>query len=103
MTITLDIPDEIGAALAAAGQDVSRAALEAIALEGYRSDRLTSAEVRRLLGFETRMEVDEFLKRHGADMHYTLDDLENDIAVALHGTLRTHDERQRESPVKRLA
>jgi len=34
--------------LASAGQDPTRAALEAIALEGYRSDRLSEADVRQL-------------------------------------------------------
>jgi hypothetical protein len=32
----------------------ARAALEALALEGYRSERLSEYDVRQLLGFETR-------------------------------------------------
>ena len=55
MTITIEIPEELAGQLIATGQEPARAALEAIALEGYRSDRLSEAEVRRLLGFETRM------------------------------------------------
>ena len=82
MTITIEIPDELVAALAPPGQDLCRAALEAIALDGYRSDRLTEADVRRLLGFETRMEVHGFLKEHGAFLSYTLQDLEHDRKVA---------------------
>ena len=35
MKVTLDIPDEIAAQLSA-GQELSRAALEALALDGYR-------------------------------------------------------------------
>jgi len=57
MTITVEIPEELAGQLIAAGQDPARAALEAIALEGYRSDCLSEAEVRRLLGFEARLEV----------------------------------------------
>src|SRR5437899_11817997 len=34
------------------------------ALEGYLSHALTAAQLRRLLGFETRMQVDAFLKEH---------------------------------------
>ena len=45
---------------------MSRAqALEALALEGYRSGKLSQAQVRRMLGYETRAQVDGFLKRHG--------------------------------------
>ena len=36
------------------GKDPSRAALEALALEGYRTEQMSEAEIRQLLGFETR-------------------------------------------------
>jgi len=52
-----------------AGHDPARAGLEAIALKGCRRDRHTEYDVRELLGFETRMEVDGFLKEHGAFLH----------------------------------
>jgi hypothetical protein len=39
-------------------------ALESLALEAYRSRVLTTTQIRRLLGFETRMQVDAFLKEH---------------------------------------
>lgn len=84
MTITVDIPEEIAARLIAAGQDPARAALEAIALEGYRNDRLTEAEIRRLLGFENRLDVHRFLKEHGAFLPYTAADLAHDQHVATH-------------------
>ena len=38
--------------------DLSHAALEAIALEGMRSGELTTAQVRCLPGFNTRIQVD---------------------------------------------
>ena len=41
MEVTLHIPDDIAKRLSAAGGDVSRRALEAIALEGYRDQTLT--------------------------------------------------------------
>ena len=50
MTITVEIPEELAGQLIAAGQNPARAALEAIALDGYRSDRLGAAEIRKLLG-----------------------------------------------------
>ena len=84
MTITLEIPDELGSQLIGAGQDPARAALEAIALEGYRADRLSEADIRELLGFDTRMEVHGFLKEHGAFLSYTDGDLAHDREVASH-------------------
>jgi hypothetical protein len=41
MQITLDIPEELAAVLAGSGQDLSRAALEAIGLEAYRQGRMS--------------------------------------------------------------
>ena len=76
--ITLDIPDEFAAQMIADSKDLSRTALEALALEAYRTERLSESEIRQLLGFETRMEVHAFLKEHGAYLHYSLEDLEHD-------------------------
>src|SRR5690349_19941831 len=45
-------------------KDLPRAALESLAFKAYRSQALTAAQLRRLLGFETRMQVDAFLKEH---------------------------------------
>ncbi len=56
--------------------------LGAIALKGYRTERHGAAEVRRLLGFETRMEVDAFLKEHDVFQHYTYEDFLHDREVA---------------------
>ena len=78
MQLTLELPDELSAALGASGRDLSRAALEAIALEAYRERKLSTAQLRRLLGLQTRMEVDGFLKEHGVELEYTLEDLERD-------------------------
>lgn len=83
MQITLDIPDELAAQMISGGTNVSRAALEALALEGYRTERLSESAIRRLLGFETRMEVHAFLKEHGVYLHYSLADLERDRESAV--------------------
>jgi hypothetical protein len=78
MQVSLDIPDELAALITSGGTDIPRAALEALAVEGYRTERLSESEIRRLLGFETRMEVHAFLKEHAAWLHYSFDDLERD-------------------------
>ena len=64
MPITLELPEDIVQSLESKWKDLPRAALESLALEGYLSHALTAAQLRRLLGFETRMQVDAFLKEH---------------------------------------
>jgi hypothetical protein len=78
MTITLELPEDIAAHLSAQGENLSRSVLEAFALEQYRAGKLTHAQMRRLLGFATRIEVDGFLKAHGVELDYTPDDLARD-------------------------
>ena len=82
MTIELQLPDDIAKDLSAASSDLSRVALESLALEGYRDGRLSEEQVRRMLGFESRFDVHAFLKRHRTPLNYTLADLEDDSAVA---------------------
>jgi hypothetical protein len=76
--LILNLPDELSAALSSSGQELSRAALEALALEAYRERKLTTAQLRRILGFETRYEFDGFLKQHAVWLDYTRQDLEQD-------------------------
>lgn len=79
MQVTVEIPDDMAQRLASHGQDPARTALEAVAIEGYRSGALTAYQTRRLLGFETRYELDGFLKSHNVWEHaYSLEDLEQD-------------------------
>jgi predicted HTH domain antitoxin len=74
----LDLPEELATALSDPDGDLGRSAFEAIALEAYREQKLSTAQLRRILGFETRMEVDGFLKRHGVELEYTTEDLQRD-------------------------
>ena len=64
MQITLELPEDIAQGLGSRWKDLPRAALESLALEAYRTQALTAAQLRRLLGFETPMQVDAFLKEH---------------------------------------
>ena len=50
--MTVSLPEDIANQLAP-GQDLVRMTLEALALEGYRDGRLSSGQVRRLLGYHT--------------------------------------------------
>ncbi len=82
MQVTFDIPDDLASHLLAAGTDPSRASLEAFAVEGYRSERLTESELRRMLDFETRMEVHALLAEHDVCLHCTAEHLQQDIAAS---------------------
>jgi predicted HTH domain antitoxin len=79
--VTLDIPDDISAALESQWRDLPRQALEALAVEGYRTGALSETQVRRLLGFETRLAVHALLKEHRVPLRYTEADLEDDLAA----------------------
>lgn len=79
MTIELNIPDEAEQTLRQAwGDTLDRAALEALAIEGYRTGRLSSAEVGELLGLEDRWTVARWLGERHVPLNYTADDLEAD-------------------------
>jgi hypothetical protein len=78
MQITLELPEDIAADLAAQGEDLSRTALEAFVLEAYRAQKLSTAQLKRVLGYQTRVQVHAFLKAHDVYLHYTLADLEHD-------------------------
>jgi predicted HTH domain antitoxin len=63
MEVTLRIPDDVAERLKAGGADVSRRALEALALEGYREHALALCQVSEMLGL-SRVETEDFLGRH---------------------------------------
>lgn len=63
MEVTLKIPDDLAQQLSADGRDLTRKALEALALEGYRERMLTLYQVSELLGF-SRIEAEDFLGKH---------------------------------------
>ena len=81
MNLTVEIPDDLASRLnAAGGGDLSRRALEALALEEYKSGHLTETELQRLLGFGTRYKLDGFLKAHGVKIDdYTIEDLRREV------------------------
>jgi hypothetical protein len=80
MQVTLEIPDELAAVLAPAGQDPARAALEAIGLEAYRQRRMSAYQLRILLGIHSRYEFDGFLKQYQVEK-YTAEDFEHDLTA----------------------
>jgi hypothetical protein len=77
MNLTVQIPDELASRLGTTGE-LERRALEALALEEFKLNHLNRAEVRKLLRFSTRAQLDEFLTTHGVFGTYTADDLAQD-------------------------
>ncbi|HEY6433884.1 MAG TPA: UPF0175 family protein [Acetobacteraceae bacterium] len=78
MNLTVRIPDHRAERLKAAGGDIERKALEALALEEYRAGRLSKKEPRQALDFDVLDEMDSFFKAHGVFEDYTPADLERE-------------------------
>jgi hypothetical protein len=78
MEVSIHLPDDIIPHDQAQWEDVPRHVLESLALSWYQSGELSEEQVRRLLGYNTRLEVHAFLKNHDVPLWYTLEDLEKD-------------------------
>jgi predicted HTH domain antitoxin len=79
MKITVELPDDV-----AQRADPGREALEALAIEGYRSGALTHYQASQLLHM-SRFEFDGFLKaRNIYDHAYDVEDFEKDLATLEH-------------------
>lgn len=75
MEVTINLPEDVAGVFSANGENIEREVLEATALEGYREGKLSQAQVRRMLGYQTDMQVDAFLKEHKIYLEYDLDDI----------------------------
>ena len=74
MKITVELPDDV-----AQRPDPGRQALEALAIEGYRSGALTHYQASQLLQV-SRLEFDALLKSRNIEEHaYDVEDLEQDL------------------------
>jgi hypothetical protein len=79
MNVNFDIPNDIGARLAPAG-DLSRKVLETFALQELKAGRITEPELCEMLGL-ARIQLDGFLKAHGVYEDYTMEDFEKERAA----------------------
>ena len=84
--IWLDLPDAAIKQLGEHGEDLSRAALEALAIDAYRMNRISGYQLCQLLDIPSRHDLDGFLKRHGVPLEYTIEDFEREVATS--GRLR---------------
>ena len=76
MSVTISLPDEI---LSGDTRNLPRKILEQVALDGFKSGQLTTSQVRRILGCDTRMQAHEFLAAHGVPwVDYDKEELERE-------------------------
>jgi hypothetical protein len=78
VAISFNLPPDVENDLAARWSDLGQAAKEAFVIEGYRTRKFGIGTARRLLGLETRSEVERFLFDRDVPIHYSVDDLEGD-------------------------
>ena len=78
MEVTINLPEDVANVFLANGENLEREILEATALEGYRSGKLSQAQVRRMLNLATDMQVDAFLKEHEVYLEYDLNDIKRE-------------------------
>ena len=97
MRIWLDLPDNVVAQLGEEGRDLSRAALEALAIDAYRTNRITAHQLCELLDIPSRYELDGFLKQHGVPLEYSVEDFEREGATSA----RLWEKRQAELTAER--
>lgn len=83
MQVYFDVPEDVARQLASESGGVTRAAMEALALEGIRSGKLTVYQGRQMLGIRSRYEMDGFLKAHGVLLPATIDDVVRDTETAI--------------------
>ena len=81
MEVIVQIPDDIANHMSEAYGDLARRTLEVFALEEFKMGQITKPELRRLLGFGTRYELDGFLKAHEVYEDYTIEDFEREQAA----------------------
>jgi predicted HTH domain antitoxin len=77
MQVTIEIPDDVAAQLKQQSGSISREMLEAFAVEGYRTEKLSRGQVSELLG-PNFSETEEFLKQRAAYLHNDLHDMQDD-------------------------
>ena len=80
MQVVVEIPDEFSRQILPAGRDPSRVLLEEAALKAFCEHRITTHELRQILGFDTRYQLDGFLRERGIDCGaYSPEDLQHDV------------------------
>ena len=77
--VSINLPDDVARKLSEGGEDLTRVALEGVAIKGYSERKLSHAQIQELLGFSSRFETDQFLK--DAKVSFPDYDLNTDIGT----------------------
>ncbi|MGB2623414.1 MAG: UPF0175 family protein [Candidatus Acidiferrum sp.] len=81
MEVTLHIPDDVARQLAPESGDLSRRALEVLAIDGFRKQIIGLYEISQMLGL-TRIEAEDFLGRNQVPLaDLTVEDLDREMAI----------------------
>lgn len=79
-TVDVHISAALAERLGGPGPTLDRRALEALAVAAHQAGDVTQFELRGLLGFKSRFELDRFLKARGVSEPVTLEDVRRDLA-----------------------
>jgi len=80
MQVIVELPDSLARQLGESPDAVGRRVLEDVALEGYRTGRLSHRQVGAMLGLDY-WQTEQFLKGRGVPLNYSPADLEADAAT----------------------
>ena len=83
MVVQLEVPENLARQFATDQEGLARIALEALAVDGVRSGKLSVFQASEVLGIRSRHEMDGVLKRHGILLDVTLEDVQKDSDAAL--------------------
>lgn len=76
MQITLELLDNLVRHFDS--RRIGREIVEALAVQAYQTEKITHAQVGKILGLSSHWAVDSFLKENNANLHYDEGDLERD-------------------------
>lgn len=79
MNIIIELPNDLEQRLQSHLGTLSQRALEAVAVEAYRSQLISAAEVQQMLHLTSRLATDAFLKQHEAYLPHTEAQMEQDL------------------------
>lgn len=82
-TVSFEIPEPILRLLKEQWGDVARASKESLAIESYRSGKISLGYLAMLLGLNGAAEAQDWLARRGVPLNYSLKELEADRATLL--------------------
>ena len=81
--MTVTIPDDLSRELSAKFNNLSQAALEALASEAYENNVLSLEQVRRMLDLPSRWEAQAVLSSHGVWPGTTAEDFRSDLETLI--------------------